>query len=117
MKREEIPLKDPVPVYVFHIPGKQERSTRKLLVGQRMIDFSNSMMFLAQKHNFLGYCTPDKHALELYLYFKKEEDLLAFYEDFASLVEEQEDLAFTYQRAQHVVYMDRSDFKGHYDEG
>ena len=84
MKPEET-LKDPVPVYVFHIPSKQARSTKRLLVGQRILDLSNSMMFLAQKHNILGFCTPDKQTLELYFYFKKEEDLLGFYDDFGKL--------------------------------
>lgn len=115
MKPEET-LKDPVPVYVFHIPSKQARSTKRLLVGQRILDLSNSMMFLAQKHNILGFCTPDKQTLELYFYFKKEEDLLGFYDDFGKLIDTQEDLELVYQRAKHPIEMERADFKGHYDE-
>jgi hypothetical protein len=116
MKPETKPLKDPVPVYVFHIPPKQASSTKKLLVGQRMIDLSNSMMFLAQKHNIIGFCTPNKETLELYFYFRSEEDLLGFYKDFTALINAQEDLAFVYERANHPVTMERSDFKGRYDE-
>lgn len=116
MKLKEKPLKDPVPVYVFHIPPKQAYATRKLLIGQRMLDFGNSMMFLAEQHNILGFCTPNKHTLELYFYFKREEDLLGFYADFTKLLNTQEDLPFVYERANHPVRMERSDFKGRYDE-
>jgi hypothetical protein len=116
MKPEVKPLKDPVPVCVFHIPPKQAHSTRTLLSGQRMIDFGKSMMYLAQKHNILGFCTPNKRTLELYFYFKREEDLLGFCADFKKLLDAQEDLAFVYERANHPVNMERADFKGRYDE-
>jgi hypothetical protein len=116
MKLEENPLKDPVPVYIFHIPPKQARSTRRLLVGERMVDLSNSILYLAKRHNFLGFCTPNPNTLELYFYFKTEGDLLGFFTDFGKFLDTQEDLILVYQRAQTPILMERSDFRGRYDE-
>jgi hypothetical protein len=115
MKPNETPLKDPIPVYVFHIPEHQSRKTNRMLNGQQKEDFIRSVSFLVEKSNYIGYCSPEGKQWELFLFFRSKEDMLDFIEGFKKLLLTFEGLPFTFQQSQHPQMIESSGFREHDD--